>query len=73
MTVELIKLTKDNLQRCFELKVAGDQVQYIAGTEWKHIPDYCQECLVQFICLCSSFGFLLTRKTLCAMCCFMEV
>lgn len=31
MTVELIKLTEENLQQCFELKVANDQAQYIAS------------------------------------------
>ena len=31
MIVELITLTEDLLQRCFELKVASDQTQYIAS------------------------------------------
>ena len=31
MIVELIKLTEENLQQCFELKVANDQAQYIAS------------------------------------------
>ena len=31
MTVELIKLTEENLQQCFELKVANGQAQYIAS------------------------------------------
>ncbi len=31
MTVELIKLTEENLQQCTELKVANDQAQYIAS------------------------------------------
>lgn len=30
MTVELVKLTKENLQQCFELKVSSNQAQYIA-------------------------------------------
>ncbi len=33
MNIELIGLTEENLQRCFALKVAGDQTQYIASNE----------------------------------------
>ena len=37
MKVELVDLTEDNLKQCFELKVASDQMQYIASNEnsWK--------------------------------------
>ena len=31
MTIELIKLSEEILQQCFELKVASDQSQYIAS------------------------------------------
>ena len=31
MKVELVRLTKENLQQCFELKVANDQARYIAS------------------------------------------
>ena len=31
MNIELINLTEENLQQCFELKVAEDQTQYIAS------------------------------------------
>ena len=31
MNIELINLTEENLQQCFELKVADDQAQYIAS------------------------------------------
>lgn len=37
MNIELTDLSEDNLQQCFELKVASDQTQYIASNEdsWK--------------------------------------
>ena len=37
MKIELIELTEENMQQCFDLKVASDQTQYIASNEvsWK--------------------------------------
>ena len=37
MKIELIDLTEDNMKQCFELKVASNQMQYIASNEdsWK--------------------------------------
>ena len=33
MKTELLKLTEDNLQQCFDLKVSREQMQYIASNE----------------------------------------
>ena len=33
MKIELQKLTEENMKQCFELKVAKDQMQYIASNE----------------------------------------
>ena len=33
MKIELLDLTEDNIKQCFELKVANDQMQYIASNE----------------------------------------
>jgi len=33
MKIELIELSEDNMQQCFELKVAENQMQYIASNE----------------------------------------
>ena len=37
MKIELTDLTEDNMKQCFELKVADDQMQYIASNKdsWK--------------------------------------
>ena len=37
MKIELRALSEDNIEQCFKLKVAGDQMQYIASNEdsWK--------------------------------------
>ena len=37
MKIELKDLTEDNIEQCFELKVASEQMQYIASNEnsWK--------------------------------------
>ena len=37
MKIELLDLTEENIKQCFELKVASDQMQYIASNEnsWK--------------------------------------
>ncbi len=37
MKIELINLSDDNMKQCFKLKVASNQVQYIASNEnsWK--------------------------------------
>ena len=41
MKIELIDLTEDNMKQCFELKVAGSQMQYIASNEdsWKEAKE----------------------------------
>ena len=33
MKIELVKLSEDNMKQCFKLKVASNQVQYIASNE----------------------------------------
>ena len=33
MKIELQKLTNENMKQCFDLKVAKDQMQYIASNE----------------------------------------
>lgn len=33
MKIELLDLTEENIKQCFELKVASDQMQYIASNE----------------------------------------
>lgn len=33
MRIELIELSEDNMKQCFELKVASDQMKYIASNE----------------------------------------
>ena len=33
MKIELIELMEDNMKQCFELKVASNQMQYIASNE----------------------------------------
>ena len=39
MTIELIKLSEEILQQCFELKVASDQSQYKKlKKEWENCP-----------------------------------
>ena len=60
MKIELISLTEDNIQQCFALKVASDQMQYIASNEasWKEAMEnekvarpfaiYCDERIVGF-------------------------
>ena len=37
MKIELVELSEDNMKQCFDLKVASEQMQYIASNEdsWK--------------------------------------
>ena len=41
MRIELIELSENNLQQCFDLNVESDQKQYIASNEesWKTAKD----------------------------------
>lgn len=60
MKIELIDLTEDNMKQCFELKVASNQMQYIASNEdsWKTAKEnekvartfaiYCDDKMVGF-------------------------
>ena len=60
MRIELIGLSEDNMQQCFNLKVACDQMQYIASNEesWKAAKEnekvarpfavYCDEKMIGF-------------------------
>lgn len=60
MKIELIDITEDNMKQCFELKVASDQMQYIASNEdsWHTAKEnenvarpfaiYCDERMVGF-------------------------
>ena len=60
MKIALIDLTEDNIEQCFELKVASNQMQYIASNEdsWKTAKEnvkiarpfaiYCDEKMVGF-------------------------
>ena len=60
MRIELIELSEDNMQQCFDLKVADSQMQYIASNEdsWKAARDnekvarpfaiYCDDKMIGF-------------------------
>lgn len=60
MKIELIDLSEENMKQCFELKVADNQMQYIASNEdsWKTAKEnvkvarpfviYCDENIVGF-------------------------
>ena len=42
MEIELVGLSEDNMKQCFELKVASNQMQYIASNEdsWRTAKEY---------------------------------
>lgn len=42
MEIELVGLSEDNMKQCFELKVASNQMQYIASNEdsWRTAIEY---------------------------------
>lgn len=54
MKIELIDLTEDNMKQCFELKVASNQMQYIASNEdsWKSAKEN-EEVARPFVIFCN--------------------
>ena len=65
MEIELIDLSEENMKQCFELKVASDQMQYIASNEdsWKAAKEN-EKVARPFVMCCDGkmVGFTITAK-----------